>query len=76
MTLTLVPPAPRAENQRVLRLPQVCAAVGFGRSFIYQLQAENRFPKAIKIGARAVGWLEIEVQEWLAERIAQSRGKQ
>jgi prophage regulatory protein len=73
MTLSLLPPAPRAENQRVLRLPQVCAATGLGRSFIYQLQAQNRFPKRIKIGVRAVGWLESEVQQWLTERIAQSR---
>jgi prophage regulatory protein len=73
MTLSLLPPAPRAENQRVLRLSQVSAATGLGRSFIYQLQARNRFPKRIKIGVRAVGWLESEVQQWLTERIAQSR---
>ena len=76
MNLSLVSPAPRAENQRVLRLPQVCLATGLGRSFIYQLQAQNRFPKRIKIGVRAVGWLENEVQEWLAGRIAQSRHEQ
>ena len=47
--------------------------VGLGRSFIYRLQAENRFPRSVKIGARAVGWLDDEVRAWLAERIAASR---
>ena len=63
-----VAPAPR-----VLRLKEVCKIVGIGRSFVYRLQAENRFPHSIKIGARAVGWLEEEVRHWLAERIAESR---
>jgi len=40
---------------------------------IYQLEAEQRFPKRIKIGIRAVGWIESEVQKWVAMRIAASR---
>jgi len=49
---------------------------GLGRSTIYRLQADQQFPQSIKLGIRAVGWLEREVQEWLAERIASSRDKQ
>jgi prophage regulatory protein len=59
--------------ERILRLPQVCQMTGLRRSMIYQLQAEDRFPHRIKLGARAVGWLEHEVQEWLAQRIRLSR---
>ncbi|MDB6102438.1 MAG: hypothetical protein JWO52_2437 [Gammaproteobacteria bacterium] len=66
-------PTEQVKPQRVLRLPQVRALTGLGRSLIYKLQAENRFPKRIKIGARAVGWLEDEVQKWVADRIAESR---
>ena len=40
---------------------------------IYQLEAEQRFPRRIKIGVRAVGWIEGEVQEWLTQRIERSR---
>jgi len=58
---------------RILRLKEVCTVTGLGRSFIYQLQAEKRFPDSIKIGARAVGWLEDEVRDWLADRVAASR---
>jgi prophage regulatory protein len=59
---------------QVLRLPEVCKVTGLCRSMIYQLQAEKRFPCRIKIGLRAVGWIEGEVQEWLAIRIERSRG--
>jgi prophage regulatory protein len=58
---------------RVLRLPQVCSITGLCRSMIYQLEAEKRFPRRIKIGARAVGWIEGEVQGWVTQRIERSR---
>ncbi len=63
-------------NERALRLKQVCQLTGLGRSMIYQMQAEGRFPQRIKLGERAVGWLESEVREWLATRIATSRCNQ
>ncbi len=40
---------------------------------IYQLEAERRFPTRVRIGLRAVGWVESEVQLWLAGRIKQHR---
>jgi prophage regulatory protein len=40
---------------------------------IYQMQAEGRFPKRIKLGERAVGWLESEVRDWLRTRVETSR---
>jgi prophage regulatory protein len=58
---------------QILRLPQVCAVTGLKRSMIYQLEAEQRFPNRIKIGVRAVGWIESEVRTWVAMRIAESR---
>ena len=58
---------------QVLRLPQVCQVTGLCRSMIYQLEAEQRFPRRIKIGLRAVGWIEGEVQGWLAEQVERSR---
>jgi len=52
----------------VLHLPQVCKVTGLCRSMIYQLEAERRFPVESN-GLRAVGWIEGEVQDWLAVRI-------
>jgi len=58
---------------QILRLPQVCKVTGLGRSMIYQLEAERRFPSRVRIGLRAVGWVESEVQLWLAGRIEHYR---
>jgi prophage regulatory protein len=60
-------------RQRILRLPEVCAVTGLGRSFIYQLQAAGSFPQRVKLGLRAVGWLENEVQRWLSDKVAENR---
>ena len=60
---------------RILRLPEVCSQTGLGRSMIYQLEAESRFPGRIKISARAVGWLDHEIHAWIAKRVAYSRRK-
>ena len=60
---------------KILSLPQVCEVTGLCRSMIYQLEADLRFPQRVKIGVRAVGWLDKEVNAWLDRRIAMSRGQ-
>ena len=57
----------------ILRLPQVKLKVGLSRSSIYSAVAERRFPQPVRVGARAVGWLESEVDDWLNNRVALSR---
>jgi prophage regulatory protein len=32
--------------------------------------ADGTFPKQIKIGRRAVAWLETEIDDWMHERIS------
>jgi prophage regulatory protein len=65
--------SPNDQGIRILRLPEVCSVTGLGRSMIYQMEADLRFPKRVKIGTRAVGWLEGEVRAWLQKRIELSR---
>ena len=36
--------------------------------------AEGAFPKPVQLGARAVGWIEAEVDEWIRQQVAISRG--
>ena len=55
--------------QKILRLPEVKKITGLSRSSIYRLGESNEFPKSIKIGPRAVGWLEAEVLAWLHQHI-------
>jgi prophage regulatory protein len=49
------------------------ARTGLSRSTIYLRIAAGSFPKPISLGARAVRWLESEVEGWLALQINQSR---
>lgn len=60
----------------ILRLPAVKTRTGLSRSTIYLRVAEDRFPKPISLGARAVGWVDAEVEAWLAGQIEQSRRTQ
>lgn len=57
----------------ILRLPQVKIKVGLSRSSIYSAIAEKRFPQPVRLGVRAVGWLESEVDDWVNNQIALSR---
>ena len=58
----------------VLRRRAVERRIGLKRSALYKAIAEGSFPRPVKLGRRAVGWLESEVSEWLRARIAESRG--
>lgn len=58
---------------KILRLPDVKDRTGLSRSSVYLRISENRFPKPISLGGRAVGWIEAEVEEWLKHQIEASR---
>lgn len=57
----------------ILRRKAVEARTGLCRSSIYQKMASGDFPKPISLGLRAVGWLEEDVSEWIASRVAVSK---
>ena len=59
---------------RIVRLPEVMARTGLSRSTIYVRLGQGSFPKSVQLGARAVGWIEAEVDEWIRRQIAESRG--
>ena len=58
----------------ILRLPEVKARTGRSRSSIYADIKAGRFVPPISIGRRSVGWLSHEINDWIAARIAESRG--
>jgi prophage regulatory protein len=57
----------------ILRRKQVQARTGLSRSTIYLKISEGTFPKPVSLGARAVGWVESEIEAWLSRQIEQSR---
>jgi prophage regulatory protein len=50
----------------LLRLPSVMKLTGLGRSTIYRLVAEQRFPSPVRLGQRAVGWRRDDLAAWSA----------
>lgn len=61
------------QTTRLIRLPEVMYKTGYKKAWIYRLISENRFPKPIKLGSRAVAFIEIEVDEWISNTISNSR---
>lgn len=61
---------------RLLRQPDVRLRTGLSRASMYALIAADKFPKSVPITARAVGWVESEIESWIATRVAQARGLQ
>ena len=57
----------------ILRRKQVQIRTGLSRSTIYQYIKDGVFPKPVALGPRAVGWLESDVSEWIAERVKIAR---
>ena len=53
---------------RLLRLSEVAARTGLGRTTIYRKMREGSFPEPLRIGARAVRWPESEIEDWVATR--------
>jgi prophage regulatory protein len=60
--------------QAILRRPQVIARTGLKRTAIQDRINAGDFPRPVSLGARAVGWLESEVDAWIASRAAQREG--
>ena len=61
---------------RFLRLPEVQARTGLSRSTIYVRVEQGTFPRPVSLGSRAVGWIEAEVEAWMRQRVAESRGEE
>jgi prophage regulatory protein len=51
-------------------MAQVLDVTGLGKTKIYELQAAGHFPMCVQVTDHSVGWVEHEVQAWLAQRVA------
>ena len=58
---------------KLLKLPAVLTRVGFSRAKIYALIKQGAFPAPISLGARAVAWLDHEVDDWINAVVHASR---
>jgi len=70
--------ASSCRGERVLRMRDLVQRLQLSQSRLYALIAEGKFLSPFKLipGGRAVGWLERDVDAWLAERCNDSRSKE
>ena len=61
-------------SERLIRLPEVRQRVGLGRSTIYRLMELGSFPKARKLGPRAIAWSEGEIDSWIKGKLTDQAG--
>jgi len=57
----------------ILRLKQVKARTGLARSTLYERIKAGEFPAQVSLGARAVGWLESDIEAWIGAQVERSR---
>ncbi|MCG5031836.1 AlpA family phage regulatory protein [Mesosutterella sp. OilRF-GAM-744-9] len=55
-----------------VRVKEIAAATGLGRSTIRQYVAEGKFPKPFKVGAATL-WLWSDVTKWIDEQAGKSK---
>ena len=55
-------------HDRILRMSELPSIVGIQRTHIYELIRRNEFPRGVKLGERARGWRERDINAWIAKR--------
>ena len=58
---------------KYIRFKELRKLIPLGRTTIWKMMREGRFPQSRRIGKVAIAWLESEVEDWIKER-AQNRG--
>lgn len=61
----------RVPANTLLRLSDVILRTGLSRATIYARAAKGEFPAPLKIGEKSSGWVEAEINRWVADRIAE-----
>ncbi len=55
---------------RMLRRREVARLTGYSCSHIDWLEKHRKFPRRVRIGENAIAWVDAEIREWLAEKVA------
>jgi len=56
--------AAEAQAEMFVRMPTVVRMTGLGRSTIYRLMAEDKFPAPVRLAKRAVAWRRVDLERW------------
>lgn len=56
----------------ILKIDDVMKLTGFGRSTVYVLAKQGKFPKPVKLSIRSSGWFQDDIEKWLESKRAKA----
>lgn len=56
---------------RILPLKEVRARIPYSSVQIWRKESAGEFPRRVRLGANRVGWLESEIEAWIASKIGE-----
>ena len=56
--------AAEAQATLFVRMAVVMRMTGLGRSTIYRLMAEDKFPSPVRLAKRAIAWRRADLERW------------
>jgi prophage regulatory protein len=56
-------------SMKLIRIRDVMDRTGLARSTVYKYISLGQFPQSIKLGTRAVAWVESEIDTWINDSI-------
>jgi prophage regulatory protein len=62
-------------SMRFIRFKELRQRIPLGRTTIWKMMREGRFPQSRKIGKMAAAWLESEVEDWMKENAGPQEGE-
>jgi len=59
-------------SDRLIRFKELKKIVPLGRTTIWQMMCDGRFPRSHRIGKNATAWLETDIKKWIREQTENS----
>jgi prophage regulatory protein len=63
-------------SMRFIRFKELRQRIPLGRTTIWKMMREGRFPQSRRIGKMAAAWLESEVEDWMKETAGEGQTKE
>ena len=63
-------------SMRFIRFKELRQRIPLGRTTIWRMMREGRFPQSRRIGKMAAAWLESEVEDWMKQNAGEDQIKE
>lgn len=57
-------------SARLISLNEVCKRTSLSRTYINRMRSSNRFPEPVQLSERRIAFVEAEIDQWIADRLA------